>query len=1056
MKRFAVFTLVVVLLSGLSTTTISRPRKNTALRPMQAVSDDEFEGFDLYRSGENTPTLFTSTAVDTYCIVWYDFEQMNWQQWTQVDNTAQKDTFCHVDDFSGLGGGSYGGLVALEGVKSLWCGARDWDHQIPGYPGYYEYLCQWYDAPGYGNDWNQALVTDRIPYQGILTFSYHGYFDCEQDYDRITVEYDAGAGNWTEIALYDGTVDTIAVHELLLNQARTKLRFHFLSDGEWSDADGLLDTDGAFIVDDITISDIGGVIDYENFESWPLGATSHSGAIWYADIYGEYGNNSGLVNNLLDDDPCNDNFTTQIVFIIYTMQGEPLPGLQPTPFCHGPGGIEAPCQDEYVMSPIIDMTMYSSTPNNVQDTPIPSGALGSLGGAHLRFTAYVDLPMQNLVFYYWNIRNVDEITGCPGEWVGSDYMYYMDWGSPAQYRFVTHDIGYLVESDAIQVRLGCIDMCDSWYQVYGNCAEHTPAPWFDNVRIYRFDQSGPQWSWRDLDIFQDNFPAGADIESFVRADAANDLRPCDVPIVDPGDSIVVQCTSPLGGGIDTTADGWPKVYMHCYVPYIGDPLGPKPDLYGPQLAGGYGRYASDDGSAWTVLQCDYARTGSGGVVADRFMVDMNDSLLTRGYQIIYYFKAYDHAGESSTLPAQAEEAPWPLPPDPDWATCQYFFEWTCLPTLNSNTLYVDDYHGRGSPNGMAEVYWNSTFEAVLPPENQPDRYDVNSPTSMIGNGPGSRAKIAHLTSIYYRIVWDSGTLETGTINDGTWYSDKSNDVQMILDWIENSDHRTSLIVCGNGIASDLNGSPSPAAAQLLADYCGVALVDESYFDLAGGNAFIPKITAVPDPGNALWHTTWGDSFYLFQSTCPWRVKFDVLDKTGPGEYALSYPDYGGSPYYAGIYSYRTSDSGQDIRTMWFGFSFMYIRDSWEYDAYTPIMRNIVLRDIISWQCGDTNADITEIDDVPLVNSLSRNFPNPFNPTTDISFGMREKGHVTLRIYDVAGRLVRTLVDEVRDAGMHNAAWDGTNGRGTAVASGVYFYRMKTAQFEQTRKMVLLR
>nr|HUV35327.1 FlgD immunoglobulin-like domain containing protein [Patescibacteria group bacterium] len=720
------------------------------------------------------------------------------------------------------------------------------------------------------------------------------------------------------------------------------------------------------------------------------------------------------------------------------------------------GGIEAPCQDEYVMSPIIDMTRYSANCDNVQDTEIPSGVLGSLGGAYLRFTAYVDLPMQNLVFYYWDIRNIDG-AGCPGEWEGTNEVYYSNWGYPPQYRFVTQDIGHLVESDAIQIRLGCVDMCDSWYEVYGNCADHTPAPWFDNVRIYRFEQSGPQWSWRDLDIFQDNFPAGADIESFVRADAANDLRPSDVPIVDPGDSIVVQCTSPLGGGIDTTIDGWPKVYMHCYVPYIGDPLSPKPTLYGPQLAGNYGRYASNDGSAWTVLQCDYARMGSGGVIPNRFMVDMNDSLLTRGYQIFYYFKAYDVAGETSTLPAQAEEAPWPLPPYYDWAHVPYFFEWTCLPTLRSNTLYVDDFHGRGTPNGMAEVYWNPTFEAVIPPDNQPDRYDVNSPTSMVGNGPGSRARTAHLTGIYYRIIWDSGNLETGTITDGTWYSDKSNDVQMIIDWIEGSAHRTGLVVCGNGIASDLAGSPSPAAAQLLADYCGVALVNESYYDLTGGNVIVPKLTAMPDAGNTFWHTTWGDSFYLFQSTCPWSVKFDVLDKTGPGEYALRYPDYGGSPYYAGIYAHSTNGSGYDIRTMWFGFSFMYVRDCWEeYHPDVPIMRNIILSDLIQWQQGDVNTDITEIEEVPAVNNLAANFPNPFNPVTSISFGLREKGHVTLRLYDVAGRLVRTLVDEVRNAGRYEAVWNGRNNNNAAVASGVYFYRMKTSGFEQTRKMVLLK
>jgi hypothetical protein len=132
---------------------------------------------------------------------------------------------------------------------------------------------------------------------------------------------------------------------------------------------------------------------------------------------------------------------------------------------------------------------------------------------------------------------------------------------------------------------------------------------------------GPQWSWRDLDLFQDNFPMTEyDLESYIRADAANDLRPKGDPMIDPGDSAVVTCTSQLGGGIDTTADGWPKVYMHCYVHYISDPLAPKPDLFGPTLEGTYGRYDSDDGAHWTILQCEYARTGAGNIAADKYAV----------------------------------------------------------------------------------------------------------------------------------------------------------------------------------------------------------------------------------------------------------------------------------------------------------------------------------------------------------------------------------------------------------------------------------------------------
>lgn len=88
--------------------------------------------------------------------------------------------------------------------------------------------------------------------------------------------------------------------------------------------------------------------------------------------------------------------------------------------------------------------------------------------------------------------------------------------------------------------------------------------------------------------------------------------------------------------------------------------------------------------------------------------------------------------------------------------------------------------------------------------------------------------------------------------------------------------------------------------------------------------------------------------------------------------------------------------------------------------------------------------------------LQQNYPNPFNPTTSISFSIGSTTHVSLKIYDVAGRLVRVLFDEGREAGRYSEIWNGLDARGNAAASGVYFYRLETREFVETRKMVLLR
>jgi len=93
---------------------------------------------------------------------------------------------------------------------------------------------------------------------------------------------------------------------------------------------------------------------------------------------------------------------------------------------------------------------------------------------------------------------------------------------------------------------------------------------------------------------------------------------------------------------------------------------------------------------------------------------------------------------------------------------------------------------------------------------------------------------------------------------------------------------------------------------------------------------------------------------------------------------------------------------------------------------------------------------------PLVTALHQNVPNPFNPTTTIRFELSEPGRVDLRVYDVTGRLVRILVSEDLPAERHSVPWNGEDNRGRRVASGVYFYRIATADFVATRKMVLLK
>ena len=89
-------------------------------------------------------------------------------------------------------------------------------------------------------------------------------------------------------------------------------------------------------------------------------------------------------------------------------------------------------------------------------------------------------------------------------------------------------------------------------------------------------------------------------------------------------------------------------------------------------------------------------------------------------------------------------------------------------------------------------------------------------------------------------------------------------------------------------------------------------------------------------------------------------------------------------------------------------------------------------------------------------TLYQNFPNPFNPSTTISFFIPERSPVRLDIFDTGGKRVNTLLQDIKPPGRYDIEWNGINSRGNTVSSGVYFYRLTAGRKTLTRKLVLMR
>ena len=410
--------------------------------------------------------LQVAAVVDTFVLAEYSFDvygSPSPQGWTLHDQSSRGygqttiDTFFHVASSAELDGGQFGRLLPLEGNKSMWCGTA---------PGALAETCYWATLPGYGNGWSQRFESKSFNVIGDVVLSYKVRWDTEpSEGDWVYVLYlGAVSGSWTRLQVnpftwgYDGIgsrTESLVI-PAVAHGGILKIRFHFTSDGTWSDEDGIWPTDGAVLIDSLTIADSTGVLSFQDFEAEPDGAHRTNDGHWLATTGAGLGEFGALFSGLgvLQEDSSVVNASNLWGFF----SGSPdtyacgsHPEQLAVPFKKF-GGIDDPYDlymDNEIWSLPIDWTM------DINGVPIPASA----NLAFLEFDVYRDLPLDNLVFYDWHVRSW--VGGCAKEWKDRNLVYY---GPGKDWFTRTESIGDLIETgaDSIQVALGVVDMCSYW------------------------------------------------------------------------------------------------------------------------------------------------------------------------------------------------------------------------------------------------------------------------------------------------------------------------------------------------------------------------------------------------------------------------------------------------------------------------------------------------------------------------------------------------------------------------------------------------------------------
>jgi hypothetical protein len=438
-------------------------------------------------------------------------------------------------------------------------------------------------------------------------------------------------------------------------------------------------------------------------------------------------------------------------------------------------------------------------------------------------------------------------------------------------------------------------------------------------------------------------------------------------------------------------------------------------------------FAANEADAGTWETYEFVREDPEG---DWWLAPPPVNQMIPGKEIFYYCEATDGLGDTSVFPVGAPSI---------------HREFSILPiysSLEDPGLLLVDKHGRRIPG--ANDQWKYFYEYYVREAMDIlgytyDVYDVEIPTASTSqsNGPDTTGM-----KYYDTQMWFSGDLSEASLN--------KRDQQQLILWLSEAgpDAERNLLMTGNGIGRWValdNDTLDFYSEWLAAEYLGCT-------------GFTFSLGVCDEPGEHDFMTYADAECALYNGyslVCSYEYVQPMEGIPGT-EIPVRYVYDGGHSLPAGV---AHTHPTLGYRTVYLGFGTAFMMEGVEGEQFFGGIEDRVdlISNIMAYFNRLPERPGTGVEhEAVLPPALRGARPNPFNPATTIEYSIDAPGHVTLRVHDVAGHLVRTLVDAEQGPRGYEVSWDGTTDGGFRAASGVYFLRMEVPGYEAVRRLVLLK